>query len=403
MMKCYNMNELPEKTTELYEDMTKHEIYLGNVIHLLVINACSMCLSRQKGYLIHAEIMNKNKDIKDIRINNALINMYGKFGDIDNARQVFDSMSERNTVTYNRMMNSYGLNSQGHDALELYRKMREQEFRTRDSKTFTVRLNACSHSSLVDEARKIFFSIDKRYWNKFVTAAMVDTLARSQHWDEAQSIIENYEKTNKHNIVMWSTLLGVSRTYKKDKKPKEIYDKINEIENITNDQLAPANILLANTYSSAGEYDKAESIRQKINNENIRKIPGMTCIEINGVNHSFYAHDKSHSKSNEIYDELHKLQQELIDYGHRFDYNLITRRVKTEHGETPLSVIMGHSEKLATAYGLISTKQNESLFIANNLRICSDCHEAIKLISRIHQREIVVRDAQRFHKFENGQ
>ncbi|CAF1105977.1 unnamed protein product, partial [Didymodactylos carnosus] len=188
-----------------------------------------------------------------------------------------------------------------------------------------------------------------------IVVCNVDALARSQQCDEAQSIIENYEKTNARNIVMWNTLLGSCRTYKKDKKAKEIYDKINEIKNISNDDLASVNVLLANIYASAGEFDKAQSIRQKMNDENIRKISGMTCIEINGVNHSFYAHDKSHPKSNEIYNELYKLQQELIDYGHKFDYNLITRRVKTEHGETPLSVIMGHSEKLAIAYGLIST------------------------------------------------
>ncbi|CAF4541566.1 unnamed protein product [Didymodactylos carnosus] len=129
----------------------------------------------------------------------------------------------------------------------------------------------------------------------------------------------------------------------------------------------------------------------------------MTYIEIDGVNHSFYAHDKSHPKSNEIYNELDKLQQELIDYGHTFDYNSITRRVKTEHGETSLSVIMGHSEKLAIAYGLISTKENEPLFITKNLRVCPDCHEATKLISKIRQREINVRDSNRFHKFKNGQ
>ncbi|CAF0951435.1 unnamed protein product, partial [Didymodactylos carnosus] len=130
-----------------------------------------------------------------------------------------------------------------------------------------------------------------------IVVCNVDALARSQQCDEAQSIIENYEKTNERNIVMWNTLLGSCRTYKKDKKAKEIYDKINEIKNISNDDLASVNVLLANIYASA----------------------------------------------------------ELIDYGHKFDYNLITRRVKTEHGETPLSVIMGHSEKLAIAYGLIST------------------------------------------------
>ncbi|CAF1124058.1 unnamed protein product, partial [Didymodactylos carnosus] len=231
----------------------------------------------------------------------------------------------------------------------------------------------------------------------------VDALARSQHLDEAQSIIENYEKTNERLVVMWMPLLSACRTYKQDKKAKEIYDKINDMKNISNRYLASVNVLMGNTYASVGKYYKAESVRWKMAHENIRKIPGMTWIEIDGVSHSFYAHDTSHPKSNEIYNELGKLQQDLIDYGHRFDFSLISRRVKIEYGETPLSVIMGHSEKLAIAYGLISTKENEPLLLAKNLRICPDCHTATKLISKIRQREINIRDANRFHKFKNGQ
>ncbi|CAF4422491.1 unnamed protein product, partial [Didymodactylos carnosus] len=252
MMKCYNANGLPKKTIELYEEMIRNDIQLSDGIYILVIDACSMCLSRQKGWLIHHEIMNKNKEMSNIIINNALINMYGKFGDIDNARRIFDSMNKHDIATYNTMINSYGFNGQGLDAIELYRRMREQERWTPDDSTFVVVLNACSHSGLVDAARRMFYLIDERYRNKFVTTAMVDALARSQHWDEAQSVIENYEKTNERNIVMRTTLLGAWRTYKEEKKAKEIYDKINEMKNISNNCRASVSVLLANTYASAG-------------------------------------------------------------------------------------------------------------------------------------------------------
>ncbi|CAN0907053.1 Putative pentatricopeptide repeat-containing protein At3g15130 [Linum grandiflorum] len=45
-----------------------------------------------------------------------------------------------------------------------------------------------------------------------------------------------------------------------------------------------------------------------------------------------------------------------------------------------------HSEKLAIGMALL----------------CGDCHEFIKGLSRILQVGFVVRDANRFHKFENG-
>ncbi|KAJ6913346.1 hypothetical protein NC651_015764 [Populus alba x Populus x berolinensis] len=61
-----------------------------------------------------------------------------------------------------------------------------------------------------------------------------------------------------------------------------------------------------------------------------------------------------------------------------------------------------HSEKLAIAFGLISTAPNDKIRVVKNLRVCGDCHEAIKHISRFTGREIIVRDNNRFHCFNDG-
>nr|CAB3467533.1 unnamed protein product [Digitaria exilis] len=62
-----------------------------------------------------------------------------------------------------------------------------------------------------------------------------------------------------------------------------------------------------------------------------------------------------------------------------------------------------HSEKLAIAYGLISTPPGETIRVIKNLRICGDCHVVAKLISKAYGRVIIIRDRARFHRFENGQ
>ena len=56
-----------------------------------------------------------------------------------------------------------------------------------------------------------------------------------------------------------------------------------------------------------------------------------------------------------------------------------------------------HSEKLALAYGIVSVAPppGKPLRIIKNLRICKDCHEAFKYISRAIEKEIIVRDANR--------
>ena len=72
---------------------------------------------------------------------------------------------------------------------------------------------------------------------------------------------------------------------------------------------------------------------------------------------------------------------------------------QAEEGEVRLR---HHSEKLAVAFGLMNTKEGEPILVMKNLRICGDCHNAIKIISAITRREITVRDAHRFHCFSDG-
>lgn len=70
-----------------------------------------------------------------------------------------------------------------------------------------------------------------------------------------------------------------------------------------------------------------------------------------------------------------------------------------ERKEMALSL---HSEKLAVAFAILKTSAGTPIRNVKNLRICGDSHVAVKMISRIFVREIVVRDCNRFHHLANG-
>ena len=55
-------------------------------------------------------------------------------------------------------------------------------------------------------------------------------------------------------------------------------------------------------------------------------------------------------------------------------------------------MLRNHSEWLAIAFGLLNTGSGTRLLIIKNLRVCGDCHEATKFITKIVNREIVLRD-----------
>ena len=65
-------------------------------------------------------------------------------------------------------------------------------------------------------------------------------------------------------------------------------------------------------------------------------------------------------------------------------------------------ILMTHSEKLALAFGLLTTSPGATVRIMKNLRICEDCHLFMCCTSQVTGREIVVRDNMRFHHFQDG-
>lgn len=133
----------------------------------------------------------------------------------------------------------------------------------------------------------------------------------------------------------------------------------------------------------------------------ISKVPGVSVIELKGIVHRFVAGDWSHPESKQIYEKWGEILTQLQSKnGYAPDTDQVLIDIEEEEKEHALSV---HSEKLAIAYGFLHLGPNEAIRIVKNLRVCRDCHDVTKLISRIYGREIIVRDRNRFHHFINGQ
>lgn len=84
-------------------------------------------------------------------------------------------------------------------------------------------------------------------------------------------------------------------------------------------------------------------------------------------------------------------------------YAADTAQVSFDIGEEDKEqAVAWHSEKLAVAFGIMSTEPGTSIRIVKNLRTCEDCHTVLKAISNIYDREIIVRDRARFHTSKKG-
>ncbi|CAI0400925.1 unnamed protein product [Linum tenue] len=146
-------------------------------------------------------------------LTNSLIALYGKCGNLDTARALFDVMVVKNLVSWNAMISAYRDHGRAFDALNFFSTMKHKGVRP-NSLTFTAVLSACRHAGLVDEGRKHFESMIKDYSivpgiEKF--ASMVDLHGRACRLTEAYRFIEMMPV--QEDASVWGALLGSCRTY----------------------------------------------------------------------------------------------------------------------------------------------------------------------------------------------
>ncbi|KAK9276021.1 hypothetical protein L1049_005552 [Liquidambar formosana] len=158
-------------------------------------------------------------------------------------------------------------------------------------------------------------------------------------------------------------------------------------------------VLLSNIYATAKRWGNVAYIRKNMKKNGVKKEPGLSWIENQGMVHHFTVGDTSHPDMRVINGMLEWLHTKTKKAGYVPNCNVVLLDVEDDEKERLLWV---HSERLALAFGLITTPSGSPIRILKNLRICVDCHAAIKCISEIVQREIVVRDMNRFHHFQNG-
>eukprot|EP01018_Ginkgo_biloba_P029482 Gb_12585 [translate_table: standard] len=378
----------------LFNEMHLHGIKPNLVATVSVLPACSHISALQQGKQIHGHII-KCGFWSNVIVGNALVDMYAKCGSVDIARHVFDKLSERNVISWSTMIDGYGMHGHGEDALALFSDMQQKGMKP-DDITFVSVLTACSHAGLVDEGWRYFHCMSRDY---SITprmrhyACMVDLLGRSGLLDEAYDFIKKMPL--EPNAVVWGALLGACRIHRNVVLGEHVAERLFDLE--------PENVgcyvLLSNIYAEAGRWDAAAKVRTMMKDRGLKKIPGCSFIEVDNRVHPFFMADRLHPQSERIYATLAALAGQMEKAGYVPNTNLVFHDMEEEVKE---HMLCSHSEKLAIAFGLINTNPGTPIRIMKNLRVCNDCHSATKFISKIVKREILVRDANRFHHFNDG-
>jgi pentatricopeptide repeat protein len=366
----------------------------ANMITLVsVLPACGHLAALQQGKWIHSYII--RSQVESEVATTALIDMYAKCGSLGIARRLFDRMSERDLASWNAMIAGYGLHGHGKDATALFSQMPMMGMKPNNI-TFVSLLSACSHAGLVDKGWQYFDCMSREY---FITpaeehyACMVDLLGRAGHLNEAHDFIKH--TPFEHGVLVWRALLSACRMHCNIELGQLVAERLFELE----PENVGSYVLLSNIYAAAGRWDDKAAVRMMMKDKGLKKAPGSSLIEVNNRVHAFHVGDKLHPQSEMIYATLETLSGQMKEAGYVPNKFFVLHDVEDEAKE---HMLYSHSEKLAISFGLFNTNPRIPIRIIKNLRVCDDCHSAVKLISKITRREIVVRDANRFHHFKDG-
>ncbi|KAL6606059.1 hypothetical protein ACP70R_041712 [Stipagrostis hirtigluma subsp. patula] len=395
MISGYAQNGLTEMAVALFQQMQALNVQPNPITISSTLSACAQLGALSLGKWVHKVIAKESLEL-NVYVMTALIDMYAKCGSLAEARSIFDRMDNKNVVSWNAMISGYGLHGHGAEALKLYKDMLDAHLLPTSS-TFLSVLYACSHGGLVEEGRRVFQTMTNEYRispGMEHCTCMVDLLGRAGKLKEAFELISEFPKSATGPGV-WGALLGACMVHKDSDLAKLASQKLFELE--------PENtgyyVLLSNLYTSKKQYSEAAMVRQEAKNKKLVKTPGCTLIEVGDKPHVFMAGDRAHPQSEAIYLYLEKLTAKMIEAGYQPVTEAALYDVEEEEKEHMVKV---HSEKLAIAFGLLSTEPGTEIRIIKNLRVCLDCHNATKFISKVTQRLIVVRDASRFHHFRDG-
>ncbi|MQM12297.1 hypothetical protein Taro_045214 [Colocasia esculenta] len=356
------------ETLRLFNKLKIDNLMADELTLVAVLRACDQLAALQLGKSLHAYLIKRGFD-KGVLIGTALLTI--------------------------AMVSAYGLHGKGTDAISIFRDMKANGIRA-DKVAFTSVLSACSHAGLLEEGKDVFNQMlcdvsIKPSMEHY--SCMVDLLGRAGLLEEAYKFIMEMEV--EPNIDVWAALLSACRVHHN----VELAEIAARNAFNLRPQDAGVYVSLSNIYGREKRWDDVERMRRMARQNGLRKSPGCSFVEMGKAIHRFLVGDKSHPQSEYIYAKLEDLRLQLKGGGYVPDTSCVLYDVEEEVKE---KMLWDHSERLAIAFALLNTPPQKSIRITKNLRVCGDCHSVTKFISKIVDREIIVRDAHRFHHFQNG-
>ncbi|CAA7035136.1 unnamed protein product [Microthlaspi erraticum] len=209
------MNQCRE-AINLFDEMIGSGFKPDNVAIVSTLSACAQTGDLEKGKAIH-DYTQRNRLFVDSFLATGLVDFYAKCGFIDTAMEIFSVCSDKTLFTWNAMITGLAMHGNGELTVDYFYRMVSSGVKP-DGVSFISVLVGCSHSGLVDEAKRLFDQMGSLYDVEREMkhyGCMADLLGRAGLIEEAAEMIEQLPRDggNREKLLAWSGLLGGCRIH----------------------------------------------------------------------------------------------------------------------------------------------------------------------------------------------
>ncbi|XP_076924724.1 pentatricopeptide repeat-containing protein At2g45350, chloroplastic-like [Bidens hawaiensis] len=300
MMAGYMQNGVCLEALEVFRNMmSEGDIVPDDTTLSIALSAIAQLGLHDEGVAVHTYITDNRLKL-DGKLGVSLVDMYAKSGSIETAIRVFKTVSDKTVHHWNAIIGGLAIHGFGKQAFNLFIEMQRINIKP-DTITFINVLNACAHSGMVKEGI-MCFEIMRRLHEVEPEVqhfgCLIDMFARAGQIKQATTIIE--QMPIEPNNVLWRTLLNACNNI-------EVSIETNTMVKhaITMDSCDSSTyVLLSNIYARFGMWDRVRRVRGMMKEQKIKKVPGVSWIELDGTFHEFFVGDDNHPQVAEIYSVL---------------------------------------------------------------------------------------------------
>ncbi|XP_019444988.1 PREDICTED: pentatricopeptide repeat-containing protein At1g32415, mitochondrial [Lupinus angustifolius] len=289
MIYGYVQNELIAEAISLFAEMMGHGVLPMNSTYAVLFGAIGSIAYLDQGRQLHGMQLKTIYEY-DLILENSLISMYAKCGEIDDACRIFSNMTYWDKISWNTIIMGLSDHGRASESLKMYETMIEFGIYP-DSVTFLGVLTACAHSGLVDKGWELFNTMVNDYalqpgLQHYIS--MINLLGRAGKVKDAEEFVLRLPIEPNHAI--WGALIGVCGLSKTDTDvARRAAERLLELDPLN----APGHVALCNIYAANDRHTEETSLRKEMRLKGVRKVPGCSWILVQGRVHVFSPGDRS--------------------------------------------------------------------------------------------------------------